>query len=502
MSSTINDVFVMVIDDQLNSGGADKRLDKYQTFIDSVNRILNGSWILKPHFCDNPGDIATIQVENGQSKLAIVDMVLNEQKWSANSINKLDQKLRKERWPMILVSARFGSEEAIQRVNNLIGDHSAEMTIPYQFLMWSAIEKAVVGVEVEEFAFIIQSVLSKSQNQDLLFKKGYDEPIDFLHITDPHFGKATWDVGKLMSLRDELRNKNLGEADFLAITGDIADQGAPDQYKLALEFFYALAKREIVVNSNLKLPKDRVFLCPGNHDFSRRLALAANISVDKAFTIENKIQPENLWARDYSWIPYERFEADIAGHQKNWIPKPGYRINSRFKNAGIVVLELNVERYNIDCYQEGFADQEMRNSLNEAVDEVSKIRKAKECLIVLAHRHESDYWIELAQTIDSVLKGLSLDGPLILMCGHEHQDKISTELGDKALFIRGKSPIPGASRTALSLPIINNIRLIRKDNKVAGVEAYQFYLEERNWLISSEGKKVYKYDYKKQIWRN
>ena len=193
-------VLVMVVDDQLNIGDQEKdRQIKYQNCLELVKQNLNSKWVFDIHYCQKLGDIAeTKVVETGQSKLAIVDMVLDNSPWTSDSVHRLDHKLVSERWPMILVSARFGSPEAINRVNKLMGN-TDDTCIPSQFLMWSAIERAAEGFDDGELAFIIDSVLSRSQNQDLRFKKGPDDPIDILHITDPHFGKAIWDAGKLIT---------------------------------------------------------------------------------------------------------------------------------------------------------------------------------------------------------------------------------------------------------------------------------------------------------------
>lgn len=484
-------VVVIIVDDQLNisESSASSRYKTYKKCLDRVKESLKHKWDLDFYFCQNSCDVAKVELQAGQPKLALIDMVLDEP-WSSSSIARLDKQLIKERWPMILISARFDSSEAIGRVNRLT-DNSTDAV--FQFLMWSAIEKAANGFEADELASIINFILSSSKSQDLRFNKGLKDPINILHITDPHFGKAKWDVGKLMTLKVECDNAKLDVADFLAITGDITDQSTPSEYKLALDFFYALAEHQIVAKTEIGLPKDRVFLCPGNHDFSHRLALSANILEDKkTFKIENNIV--DPWSRNYAWIPYERFEAEIAGHKDSWIPSPGYRINSRFKNAGIIILELNVEKYKIGSYQEGLSADQLRDSMNTAVSEVSKLRQEHECLIILSHRYESDSWRELAQIIDSTFLGLCSGGPVILLCGHEHTDDVSTKLDDKALFIRGIPPIPGALRPDDVLPVVHMLSLLREGGVVTGAKIYSFHQESSRWLVKSGGGKHYEYN--------
>jgi hypothetical protein len=59
-----------------------------------------------------------------------------------------------------------------------------------------------------------------------------------------------------------------GALDLVCFTGDIADFGLEAEYDQATEFLYVLMER-------LKLPMDRLFLVPGNHDIQRKAAETA-----------------------------------------------------------------------------------------------------------------------------------------------------------------------------------------------------------------------------------
>ena len=361
-----NNVLVMIVDDMLGAvEPQDDREKSYKAFIIKMNERLTGKWILEHHLCATPHEMALIPSGGDRPTLAIVDMVLVTPEWTKDGIDRLDRKLLAERWPMLLVSAQHGSSGAIERANKLV-EGATENRTPFQFLIWSTIDRAESGFDVDNLSVIIDSVLSRSQKQDFRFRKLPDEPIDILHITDPHFGKAKWDIGSIMTLRD-VRQSNMSEdklapADFLAITGDIAHQGAPDEYRKAIDYFNELADHMIVTRSESGLSKDRVFLCPGNHDFSRRISLGANIKGDKTFSVENTEIPDYSWVRSFAWAPYEQFETSIAGHTERWIPAPGFRINSKFLNAGIIILELNIEQYAIESYQSGLTNDANSNN--------------------------------------------------------------------------------------------------------------------------------------------
>jgi len=277
-----NPVLVMVVDDQLKVDGGDgDRKVIYEKWLAQVSELHRGKWSFDVRYCATLEDVAKIFVNAGQPVLAVIDMVLEGPKWSTRSVEQLDRKLLSEDWPLILVSARFDSDKAIERANRLVG--ATPVRAPFQFLTWSAISRAVDGVDESEVAFIVGAVLALARGQDMRFAKGPDDEIEILHITDPHFGRAAWDVGALISLRLARQINGLGIADFLAITGDIADKGMPAQYQLAFDYFEALANNRVMTAIDTGLPRDRVFVCPGNHDFSRPLALAANISTDAPY---------------------------------------------------------------------------------------------------------------------------------------------------------------------------------------------------------------------------
>jgi CheY-like chemotaxis protein/3',5'-cyclic AMP phosphodiesterase CpdA len=86
-----------------------------------------------------------------------------------------------------------------------------------------------------------------------------DRVVSWLHLSDLHLGKRPYEQDKV--LRQLL--EDLGEArwtpDFIVVTGDIAFSAQTVQYQQAIRFFDKLLKIT-------QLPKERLFLVPGNHD--------------------------------------------------------------------------------------------------------------------------------------------------------------------------------------------------------------------------------------------
>ena len=87
------------------------------------------------------------------------------------------------------------------------------------------------------------------------------ESIRVLQLSDTHFlaegaeaeGGFAYDTSEAFDAVFEHCGANAGGADMVVVTGDIADHGEPDEYRLAASAF---ARFEVPVN-----------VCPGNHDF-------------------------------------------------------------------------------------------------------------------------------------------------------------------------------------------------------------------------------------------
>ena len=93
--------------------------------------------------------------------------------------------------------------------------------------------------------------------------------ITWLHVSDLHFRTSqAYDANVVLRalLRDvaeRIEQEGL-QPDFLAVSGDIAFSGQPAEYDLARRFFDDLLR-------TTELPKERLFLVPGNHDVNRSL---------------------------------------------------------------------------------------------------------------------------------------------------------------------------------------------------------------------------------------
>ena len=102
--------------------------------------------------------------------------------------------------------------------------------------------------------------------------------ITWLHLSDLHFKVSdayNMDVVLEAFLRDvpQLLAEDGLHPDFLVVTGDIAFSGQAEEYELAWHFLDDL---RAPLN---ELPKERLFIVPGNHDVNRGAITAASSAI-------------------------------------------------------------------------------------------------------------------------------------------------------------------------------------------------------------------------------
>jgi predicted phosphodiesterase len=483
-----NKVIVFVVDDQLQINDPNSRLETYQECWSLLSSSLGKHWLFDVHYCTKPTDVFTVHVEPGQPVLAVVDMVLDNNPWTTDLIQQLDDWLFNNRVPILLVSQHFHQSDALERANRLT-TRFAKHQIPFQFMLWQTIAASVKDkVLAEQCAFPIGSMLAIANARDLRFSKIEDEGISILHITDPHFGLAKWDAGALSVLRGRYRDLKLDKADFVAITGDVTNQGIPTEYACAVEYLNALAHNHLIFSGTSGVSVDRIFLVPGNHDYVRTIALSANIvSLEKnTFELVSDVQPNTDWIQNLARHPYRKFECDVAGRESPWTPNPGYRIDARYISAGVLFLEMDVEKNAVQGYQIGSHDDEIRKRLNEAGIAIGKIRKPGECVVVLAHRNEDNAWVALGSMFRNFFAGLATDGPVVFFCGHEHDAKIVSEYTKRVLLVRGIPSVEGPKLPAGQLPKLHYVSLGRKFGKVVSAAVHTFHQTPGEWLTNGK----------------
>lgn len=494
--TSVKHVQVLVVDDDKTRGAV------YLNALQRIGHVLRSRWEFEVHFCNTVAECMEFPWESGKVQLALVDMVLTEGGWDESKERRLDEMLLRHRLPVIAVSAKFNDKEANVRVNNLLVPLYREQ-IPVQQLLWEPLKAAVEAeLELEDTAALVNFVLSASAQIDLSLSKADDEPLGALHLTDLHFGRCEWRGGDLPTLGRAFRKEGLPIADFLLLTGDVSQSGCPQDYEGAKSYFTAVRDHRIIDFASRDFPSPRILVCPGNHDFSRPLALAANITSvskvkpqeDDVFEVRMELAANAAWMLRYASAPFRQFVKGMTGRTGDWLHQPGFAIDARFRHLGVLFVELAVEKFEIKNYQQGITDAELSDRLTAASAAIAKERSSGDCVVVLAHRYSSDLWSKLKGMIDSFLGGLGVDGPVVYCAGHEHGPTCGK--GDpvgSALIIRGAPSVDAVGTTPRVAPSANYIQLQRKGGRVCGVHAYRFEIDNEGWRLPSGGARQFEW---------
>src|ERR1700722_10273546 len=95
--------------------------------------------------------------------------------------------------------------------------------------------------------------------------------LTFLHLSDLHFDNSKWKDGKLIFdalIKDleQLRQQEALKPDLILFSGDLVNAGGANADLDALD------KKVITpLLSSTELTKDKLILCPGNHDIDREV---------------------------------------------------------------------------------------------------------------------------------------------------------------------------------------------------------------------------------------
>lgn len=110
-------------------------------------------------------------------------------------------------------------------------------------------------------------------------------PITWLHISDLHLrpGEAWGQDVVLNTMCTDIAGRcTTSTPDFVLMTGDLAFSGKPEEYELAARFFDDLSAAS-------RVPKERIYCVPGNHDINRERQQMAFIGTRMTLQDQNHI---------------------------------------------------------------------------------------------------------------------------------------------------------------------------------------------------------------------
>lgn len=92
-----------------------------------------------------------------------------------------------------------------------------------------------------------------------------------IHLSDIHFKNTVEETENWSKLIEDLKRIGLNkDKDIILITGDLIDKGGTDFESLEEAFDIFKEKRINILLNELKMEKNNIFFCPGNHDVDRK----------------------------------------------------------------------------------------------------------------------------------------------------------------------------------------------------------------------------------------
>jgi len=242
--------------------------------------------------------------------------------------------------------------------------------------------------------------------------------ITWLHLSDLHFRKGeqqTWNRDiVLRTLLDDVCEQIASEGlrpDFVAVSGDVAFSGAPEEYALAGQFLDELLKVT-------GLPKTRLFVVPGNHDVDRsaitRGAAAIASSLDNRQLLDELLTTDadrRLIFRKFSH--YADFVNGYFGEQLPFDDECYFHVKfPGMTNMHVAVLGLNSAWLSAGDEDRGrlaLGERQVRQALEASRDADMRI-------VLLHHPFE---WLREFDRDDC--EALLMDGCDFILHGHLHR---------------------------------------------------------------------------------
>lgn len=159
--------------------------------------------------------------------------------------------------------------------------------------------------------------------------------LTWLHLSDLQLQKGDGQA-VLDQLQDDVkrsvREENLSP-DFICVTGDVADSGQPAEYERARKFFDKLL-------ASTSVPKERVFIIPGNHDFNWQASPIKHQDLSKTAAEESADAP-NASSWTIGLHSYYEFVAELLGARLESEENQFYVRQFTLDQIRIAVLGLN-----------------------------------------------------------------------------------------------------------------------------------------------------------------
>jgi len=277
-----------------------------------------------------------------QFDLLVIDICLSKNVKSLTAFKILDE--YNLNLPTVLVSGEWVNENG--EPNEFILNVPNYKNV-IKVVSWNDFNKEDSNQRISEEIFF-----EFCKNRNIAIGNDSDNNV-ILHLSDLQFG------GDLAgaSCNDNSRIvKYLADEsiypDFIIITGDIADKGKSEEFRLAKEWIEQLAKELWNIEGELHYKdRQRIVIVPGNHDYDISVCASDLFNLkfgsDKIDDFEKVTTPVSFKHQKLGFANYINFACELTQDDKwfHYLDK-AINDNDRFINFGIKFYELN-SVYNI-----------------------------------------------------------------------------------------------------------------------------------------------------------
>lgn len=291
-------------------------------------------------------------------------------------------------------------------------------------------------------------------------------PLRFLHMSDIHLRAGdtyAQDVVLDALVRSFAEGGELCERrpDIIFCTGDLAHSGKPAEYTQVARFFEALLRAT-------EVPRERLFVVPGNHDLDRaqvskrlQLVLSSRDEVDDFFGPADPAGREFAFRRFLGFADFQRDHLSLlldAG-------RPYLVARCRVGDRVIEVLGLNTAWLAHEDAVQGKLVMGER-LVREALDGLDAGKSEVSALRVALFHHPLDWLCDFER---DAIKGLLLERCDFLLHGHLHSQRPEVVVGPEgsAVILAAGAAYQGRAWPNLAL-------LVEVDDREARVEAIAF----------------------------
>lgn len=306
-----------------------------------------------------------------------------------------------------------------------------------------------------------QPLISSVAEHGAAVKSSADLPI-IIHLSDVHFGTRPGSDGKPVKMHrfydgdySETLATHLikeftssrrhfildGRPVYLIVSGDLTYTATPDEFNEAKQFLQDLC-------DSLRIPKDRVALCPGNHDVNWALS-----KIDKAHRFDNylsfllRFYGEELFRELYPRVQWD-FKVDTAR------PAPTDILSARiFKDDSLLILSLNSCVYETEEHHYGFVSGRQLRISDSLLERIADEHDLIKICVVHHHLHpfpepitlnsSGDHWHDQSTIRDSALleKYLEKNAFDMVLHGHKHKPQLRETVVRDPGFTDGMRPL-------------------------------------------------------------